>query len=78
MLKDILKDEFELNGKKYRIWEIAPRCGKRYMHMEDDKGIHTLYFNKMELDYKNIEKRFEEALKQINEDYSSSLSILLL
>lgn len=68
MLKDILKDEFELNGKKYRIWEIAPRCGKRYMHMEDDKVIHTLYFNKMELDYKNIEKRFEEVLKPINED----------
>lgn len=70
MWKDVLKDEFELNGKKYRIWEIAPfNCGKRHkVHMEDDKGIHTLYFNKMELDYKNIEKRFEEALKPIDED----------
>jgi hypothetical protein len=70
MWKDVLKDEFELNGKKYSIWEIAPfNCGKRYkVHMEDDKGIHTLYFNKMELDYKNIEKRFEEALKPINEN----------
>lgn len=69
MWKDVLKDKFELNGKKYRIWEITPCCGKRYkVHMEDDKGIHTLYFNKMELDYKNIEKRFEESLKPINEN----------
>lgn len=52
--------------------ETAPfDCGKRHkVHMEDGNGTHTLHFNKMEPDYKDIEKRFGEVLRPTDEDWS--------
>lgn len=64
-MSDILIDEYELNGRSYRIWKIFAGIGKGYkVQMEDDNGIHTLYFHKGELNYKNLEQRFIKALNK--------------